>query len=246
MDCPNCRRIMEVKHFDNQTILHCSNCGGSYFAENGINRITLKTAKFLTLDKKNDEVSGDKKTCPREGNVMVPVHGESVPNDVTILSCSVCKSIFVFPDDLLSFKKAQEAKTNYYKTWKIPLPSVRSIAVLMFFMLTVTTLVASFISLRPSPTRLKAEDTVTDVHFTASTRYLFIFFKTTTLLKSEIEFKDMDENTSIVKQVNAIPGLTHQLTTGDINVNHLLYYRIILTDEKGTKIETEFKKVELK
>lgn len=101
MICPNCDRRMQEYLFDHQTLLHCDGCGGSYFAQNGINRISLATAKVLQKDLKSaDQVTTTQPEpakqihphfCPRDHGVMLPLYNdETVPHDVELLECHDC------------------------------------------------------------------------------------------------------------------------------------------------------------
>ncbi len=139
MFCPNCLKPMNLVVADNQNILHCPNCGGSFFEENGINRITVETAQKLAEDKTSDEVSGTEKKCPKDQTSLKPIFTDynrfqpisaPFPTDVTLLRCPKCQGIFAYPDDLIKFKQAQIAKIEYFKLWNIPLPSLKSVIIL--------------------------------------------------------------------------------------------------------------------
>ena len=248
MSCPNCGSEMTVKVLENQTILHCPTCGGSFFEENGINRITLHEAENLALDKKTDDVSGDNKLCLKDQTRMKPLtNQENIPADVTLLLCSVCKSIFSYPDDLIKFKQAQEAKLNYYKTWKMPLPSLQSVAVLSFIALVSAALFSRFLffnngSLSPS----QAQDLIKNVNFTSSNRYLFISFKTTIPVTAKIILTDKNTKTTMTKIISSTPKTLHILTTGDIPLTDEIWYQIVVKDKDGKEIKTEMRKMEVK
>ncbi len=247
MSCPNCGQVLKEMRFDNQSILHCQNCGGSFFEENGINRITLKTSEALSNDRQTSEISGSQKYCPKDHMLLAPMENEqSIPADVTILTCPACHGIFLYPDDLLQFKNAQMAKVNYFKAWHLPLPSLQAV-----FVLSVVAFVGlSFFSLvffqKQNLTGSQAQDVVKQVYITHSGRYVFISFTTVTPVSSGITFIDKTINAANYQVVSDRPKNVHTLTTTNLNLNDNLYYRIQLTDSQGNKIETDVKKLEIK
>lgn len=238
---------MTSQTIDNQSVLHCSNCGGNFFEENGINRITLKSAQLLNQDKKSDEVSGQQKKCPKDASSLSPVeNGETIPQNVTLLRCPTCKGIFTFADDLLKFKEAQAAKLNYFKAWNMPLPSLRAVLVLSLFLV----LSVGFFSrlnsfLQYTSQQSQASDLIKKVYISKFAHYIFISFKSERPFLSKIVFTDKTENTTIEKNISVTPKELHQLTTTDVKTEDEVYYQIILVDEKGKEIKTEKKKLNL-
>lgn len=134
MHCPNCRHILTQVELNTITIEHCNYCGGSLFEENEINRITVKDAEKLALMKESDSISGGEKLSPRDGSVMERVQNDSIPQHVTLLRDATSGEIFAYAEDLLEFKKAQTAKVDYYKLWRIPMPALQQVLVLSFVM----------------------------------------------------------------------------------------------------------------
>lgn len=247
MSCPNCGQIMQIVKKDEQNILHCPNCGGSFFEENGINRIILKTAAILAEDKRNDEISGEQKLCPKDRNDLEVLHNqESIPPDITLLSCTVCHGVFVYPDDLLNFKKAQIAKVNYFKSWSFPIPSIKTISVLSLLLIFALTTFLSYVVLQKSTYKIGAKDAIKNLYITRSNRYLFLSFKTAVSARSKVYFFDVTVNQTIQKIINSEPETTHLLTTSSLELDHEIYYQIILTFKDGKETKTELKKLEIK
>lgn len=247
---------MNVVNLDSQVILHCSNCGASFFEENGINRISQDSAFQLSQDKKNNEVSGLEKKCPKDQNVLQPIStnfnefqpiSTPIPPDVTLLQCHTCKGIFVFPEDLLAFKKAQDAKLNYFKIWGIPLPSLKSVVVLFFIAFISATVFFRFLLFQQgSLGHTQARDLIKQVSFSKSGRYGFISFKTTFSVRSYIILTDTITGKRITKQISAKPALLHYITITDIPFIYPLTYHIVLVDERGKEVKTEEGKLEIK
>ncbi len=235
MICPNCKEKMDEFVEDNISLLHCPNCGGTFFAENGINRISFATAQNLASDKKVSQISTQDKLCPKDQTILVAFQSsESIPPDVTLLHCNTCQGIFAFPNDLVIFKKAQAAKIDYFKLWGIPLPSIKSIAVLSAFLfVSIVSLLAYSYWQKQNLNFIQAQDMIKNIYLTTSDRYLFISFKTLVPLRSRITFTDATTNQTIEKNISGEPSTFHQLTTADVNIKDTIYYQIILTDEKG-------------
>ncbi len=248
MLCPNCHQPMNLVNADKQNILHCSNCGGSFFEENSINRITVETAQKLADDKKTDEIVGKEKKCPKDGQVLKAIPSDfnqwqmattPLPPDITLLRCQKCAGIFAYPDDLINFKQAQSAKIEYFKSWGMPLPSLKSVVIFGLTGLFFLTVIINYTFFQKGLAPTSARDLIKKVHLSRSGHYLFIFFKTETPFRSTIVFRDVTEKKTVTKIISPQPKNLHQLTTGDFNLDNEIYYQIILTDDKGKQIKTE-------
>ena len=132
MHCPNCQHILTKVNLHDIEVEHCSNCGGTLFEANEINRITEKDAEKLSLIKQTDVISATEKISPRDGSILKRIDRPSIPRHVTLLQSDSTGEVFAFPDDLLEFKKAQDAKVHYFKTWHIPMPPVKNVLVFGF------------------------------------------------------------------------------------------------------------------
>ncbi len=247
MPCPNCGQTMAGVLVENQNILHCPNCGGSFFDDNGINRISVKTAETLAADAKNFFVADHDKKCPRDGVMLEPTTaGENVPPEVALLRCSQCMGVFAFPDDLVKFKKAQEAKIDYFKLWGIPLPSVRSIAIVSVILFVTALSFTTFTYWQQQNiSRIQAQDLVKNIYIRKSNRYLLISFKTPIALKSRIIFQNATTNQTIEKVISDKTTEFHELITSDINTQDEVFYQIILEDAGGKQTKTEVKRLTL-
>lgn len=245
MLCPNCSQQMDYVTADNQAVLHCGNCGGSFFSENAINRVSITSAEKLAADKKTDEISGKNKLCPKDGSALTSIQNpETVPQDVTLLRCPSCRGIFVFPDDLVKFKQAQVVKIKFFKLWHKPLPSLQAVLVLSFVGIISLVVISRFNTfINQFSYRASASDLIKKIYISKSGRYLFLSFKTKTPFKSEIIFDDKTTGIKIKKIISQEPTTFHYLTTGDVNSEDEIFYQIILTDEKGKEIKTERKKL---
>ncbi|NMB84314.1 zf-TFIIB domain-containing protein [Candidatus Roizmanbacteria bacterium] len=243
MQCPNCHQSLNLISLDNQPILHCSNCGASFFAENSINRITLKSAEALLRDKKYETISGEEKKCPKDGSRLAPINNEeTVPQSVVLLRCSKCHGIFVFPDDLIQFKKAQGAKIDFFKLWGKPLPALKTILVLSFIFALSLSVASNFNTLmKDSSPSIQAADLVKKVYFSQDNGYLFIYFKTQMPVRSEIILNEVMTGKKITKTVSSTPKTVHQITTRELNLNTKIYYQIIVYRDDNQTSRTKWK-----
>jgi uncharacterized protein YbaR (Trm112 family) len=255
MTCPNCQEQMEYVSLDNQSILHCSNCGCSFFDENGINRITPASAQKLAEDKKSDEISGTEKNCPKDQGTLKSFQSNAIPTDVSLLKCTTCNGIFIYPEDLIHFKKAQGIKVEFFKVWNMPIPSLKAILVLSFFAVVSISLFTGLMYQQKSISQSQASGLIKGNIYISTDdakRLLFVNFKTDSSLSAEIEFIDKTTKTIIKKTLSKsiLPSdkktALFSLTTGDINLTHEIYYKIILANNNGKKIELQEKRLEIK
>lgn len=150
MHCPNCQHILTQVELENVQVEHCNNCGGSLFEANEINRITRKDAERLSMMKLTDVLSNGTKISPRDGSPLIRIDSPSIPQHVILLQSKATGEIFAFADDLIAFKDAQDAKVNYYRSWKIPMPQISQVMVFSFAILASAGL-AYFASLLSTP-----------------------------------------------------------------------------------------------
>lgn len=245
MTCPNCNESMNYVNLDNQHLLHCSNCGGSFFDINSINRISVNSAQKLNEDKKTDEIFGKVKLCPKDKTTLTPIQDEeTIPTRVTLLKCPKCQGVFTYPEDLINFKNAQVAKINYFKAWNKPLPSLKSILVLSFVGIIAASVFASYFTQQDSISQTQANNLVKKVYISISGQYVTVSFRTEIPMKSEIAFKNMETNEVVRKIISNELTTFHYITTGNINPNDNIFYQIILFDNKGNVVRTDTKKLE--
>lgn len=242
MSCPGCQQTLQLITFDNQAILHCSNCGGSFFEENGINRISIFSARKLLLiqNLQNRQIPPAPQLCPKDGDALYLVtNDEAVPQDVTLFRCGHCRGIFSYPDGLIRFKQAQGAKLNYFKFWNVAPSTIRAVAVLTFVGVISLSIFSNYLFLQKNTlTTSKADEVIKNISISKYDRYLFISFKTQIPLKSRIIFNDKKNNLLFEKNVSLEPKSLHTLTTTDLSLDQLIYYQIVGVDSKGMEIRT--------
>lgn len=143
--CPKCNHYLTPLTVDTQghgriTIDHCHYCGGVWFDHFQINRFSTKDALSLSkmaTDSDLQNIQGSNQ-CPRDHALLVNLRSDSVPGELTVLTCPRCGGNFVTKNTLVELKKAQKIKLDYFKTWKIPLPKISSVLVPVMFIFAVT------------------------------------------------------------------------------------------------------------
>lgn len=118
---------------------YCQRCAGVWSEREEINFLNLSDLSPLINILPRAPVQSDVLThlCPKDREILEVFRGQSVPMHLSIFRCPTCTG-FWFPNrSVIDFKRAQYAKTDYFKLWNIPLPSVHDILlpVLVFIIL---------------------------------------------------------------------------------------------------------------
>lgn len=241
MKCPNCGSQFQIIFCNNNLAIdHCNSCGGTFFKENEINRLTLSDAKRLYHKKETESISGEEKLCPKDKIPMSQIRGESVPQHVTLLQCDRCRGVFAYPDDLVAFKLAQTAKINYYKIWQIPLPSLKAVLVYSFVSAIALTVVYQFSHINRPLERVRAGQDICQLEFIKSDNSTVLYCKTQYAFRSEAHFKNLETREEVVRPINQNPETAHILSVSkdDIAPGNNICVKIILRSDKDT-IETD-------
>ena len=250
MNCANCNEQMKLVNRDNHSILHCNNCGASFFEDNVVNRITLETAQHLAESKLTEtplHIAALKK-CPKDSSVMQPVlNSEALPRSVTLFHCKQCNGLFAGADELVKFKEAQQAKVNYFKVWEMPLPRLQSVLIIFMIAILSGAVYLSVSTLKRSATyRAEASELIQKINLFKSGRYILITFRTTVPFKSAVVLRNQTTDEEITKPIMKQLNTQHFATLSDIDISNEIYFKIRLTDKDGRSIETEERKLELR
>jgi len=248
MICPNCRQDLNTRIFDHQALLYCLNCGGSFFEENGINRISLTTAKKIKSDSREKNlILGYEKKCPIDDvKLSAIINEESVPQNVTLLRCPTCRGMFAYPDELVKFKQAQIAKLSYLESWNIPPQTIRSILVLSFIAVISLTVFSSYLLFQQQTAPTQAQDIIKTVNVSQSGRYLFISFRSQIPLRTKIIFQNRTKNSTEERNISIDLKTLHFFSTTNINIEDEIYYQIVGVDNKGREIRTQIERLVVK
>lgn len=248
MLCPNCSTKLATLNYDNQEVLHCPKCSGSFFELNGINRISLQSARVLSLEQIEGETIKPNvtKLCPKDQTPLyVITHNSAVPQNVSLYECSTCKGVFAMPDDLYNFKKAQNVKIDFFKIWNTPMPSLKTVLVLSSFVFIFASILSTVIP-RQQTTSTRASEVVKSVFITGTGQQLFIYFSTPQPATARIVLRDMITGEILIKKVSEKPVSAHSVTIDQLDLTHEYSYHIIVTDGNGNEIQTNEKIVEIK
>lgn len=136
MKCPKCGKGLSLKkiHTTKTGSIeadYCKSCGGIFFDKGEVNRVSHETAHDLAEQAPGHVDTSEPGTgeCPKCGADLKQYFGESVPNDVHVLRCPECSGTWFDAEELDHFKEAQDAKINYFKTWKMPMSSLSAVLI---------------------------------------------------------------------------------------------------------------------
>lgn len=238
MHCPHCLNNMSPIAFDTIAVDHCDVCGYTFFDQNEINRITFATALTLAKQKSREVENVAEMTCPRDGTTLTSTHMESIPQHVVILSCAICGGTLTSAQDLVEFKKAQDAKLHYFTSWRMPMPSLRSVLVFSFVMaisLTVVNRYGPFFG--PSTVSTRAADELCPIEILNNDSTIVVLCKSSYPYTSNAFFISSTTGINIKKVVSATPTNVHILTinTSDILDLANTCVQIALSNEQTTR-----------
>lgn len=224
--CPNCNHgltplTVATDSLGKMEIEHCYFCGGVWFDHYLINRFSTHEAIYLSrMASKEDllKTKGSNK-CPRDTTPLTQIRGESVPPDTTVLSCPTCGGNFVTKSDLLTLKKAQKIKIDYFKTWKIPLPALSAVLIPSLFLFIATAGV--FLTVRnvqkAQEARIKAKELIgVPVVVVSERNTVLVSFSTSAPTTASIVYKSKSE-----KEPHTVPVSTQKQTQHTITLQNL-------------------------
>ena len=247
MPCPACRETMRSIDLENQEILHCANCGATFFEDNGINRIDILKARDLAKERYNNNVvMPQKPVCPRDETELKLVSGtEAIPTTVRLYMCHTCQGVLASAEDLEKFKRAQLAKLDYFKSWNMPLGSVRSVLAMGLLVLLSGSIYWTYNTVSKEATiRSEAEGLINNIDVSYNGRYMFVAFKTKTAVRASLVIDNKTTNNVTVVPISAGTQTLHTVTIARPSTNETVLYRVRLEDRDGRVVDT--KAIELK
>ncbi len=243
MTCPLCHEQMssiEISTTDGQatSIEECLNCGGHFMPPVLANFISTNTAKNVdSVLSKATSIPTSSPICPHCHQNMSSIKDDSVPQTVTVFACPNNHGEFYPKDQLLLFKKAQDAKINFHKLWGIPLKSAFAVIIPVFIIFTAITVIPNVLNQMKltQENRVKASDILTQPLITPiSANQVLISFSTKNSVKTSITFTE-GQNKTI--EVSTSPDTNHMISVTDLKPQTTYKY-IINIDNNGTKIST--------
>lgn len=234
MTCPHCGSplsfiAIETTDGQNQNIDECLNCGGHFLPPYLANFLSLETAKNVdSVLPKSKTVPAAHPTCPKCNQTMSSIKDDSVPGNVTVFTCPNNHGDFFPKNQLLAFKKAQQAKIYYHKIWGIPLRSAFTVLIPLVVVFTAVTVIPTVVRQlgTSQETRIKASDILTPPLITRiSDTEVLISFSTQNPAITQIRFTE-----GLIKTFNVsdTPQTNHLLSIDELTSGTLYKYIIIL------------------
>lgn len=234
MTCPHCNSTLSfisIETTDGQTqkIDECLNCGGHYLPPYTANFLSVETAKNIdSVLPKSKSVPATKPVCSKCNQTMSSIKDDSVPETVTVFTCPNNHGDFFPKNQLLSFKKAQQAKIYYHKLWGIPLKSAFAVIIPLLIVFSALAAIPTIINQfgTSQETRVKAGDILTQPLITPiSSTQILISFSTKNPAKTSITFTEGLKETFTLSQS---AQTSHLLSVDDLAPGTLYKYTITL------------------
>lgn len=221
MVCPNCNHnltplTIKTEGNGKLEIDHCYFCGGVWFDHFEINRFPLTHSLHLlevTQKSFKQELSGSGK-CPKDSTNLKILKTDSVPQDITVLSCPKCGGNFISKVELANLKIAQKVKLDYFKTWKIPLPALSTVLIpVVLFIATVGVFLTVRNVQQNQEARIKAQELIGTPTIVVSERNsVLVSFSTNVPVLSTVVYKSEDEKEPHTIPVGEQRQKTHTVT----------------------------------
>ena len=238
MLCPNCGQQMNVRNVDNEIVLHCSTCGSSFFDKNGIDKITVSSARLLTEETQGQYVLGNQKICPKDKSMLLEKIGTFLPKNTILLECPSCEGIFAYPDDLLKYKGIKAPQPLSSGAFKL-LPAPKSLFMLASFAVLT---VAVLLNTGSFSTNTRAEKVVGKVYLSTSGSLLSISFKSEVTEISTIIFYDLNRKETGRYVISSKPKTVHVGTIRGFDKNRDAFYSIQFSKTSTPIAEVQLEK----
>lgn len=241
MLCPICSAPLHELEIDMQHVWHCVKCGSTLFEEGAINRITSTSATYLAQNVTQNAAYTEPavKSCPRDHQVLVPlVNQEAIPSHVQLLTCAKCHIVLAKGQDLVDFKKAQDAKINYIKSWRFPMGSLRSVfAVIAMAIMSVFGYLSFSTINREASLQTQAARVVINAQVVATGRLVIVSFRTEDEVRSELIITQPEGMAPIA--VSQKPSTIHTASFSKPSHATVIRYRIRLTNQEGDVVTSD-------
>jgi len=213
---------MTVRNVDNEIVLHCSTCGSSFFDKNGIDKISISSARALTEEAQGQYVLGNQKVCPKDKSLLLEKVDAALPKNTLLLQCPSCEGIFAYPDDLLKYKGVKAASPLSANAFKL-LPAPKSLFMLASFAVLT---VAVLLNAGNFSTNTRAEKVIGKVYLTTAGQLLSVSFKTQVSETATIIFYDVNRKETGRYVISAQPKTVHVGTVRGFDKARDAFYAI--------------------
>lgn len=231
---------------DNQEVLHCANCGTSFFEDNGINRIGIDRARTLAKERYNKgSVIGQKPVCPRDESPLTLLSNtESVPRTVKLFQCPQCHGILASADDLELFKRAQLSKLDYFKSWNMPLGSLKGVLAIALLLVISGSILWTYSTVSQEATiRSEASELIKTIEVSGAADYTLISFRTKEAVKSTLVIDNLSTHQQTFVPISEVPKTTHTVSFARPSSEYLVTYRVRLEDKNGRTVNSQEVKI---
>lgn len=218
---------------------YCGSCGGIWSDQGEVNFLKLKNLGplLMLLPKSPTHPTIKYLLCPKDRSTLEIFKGQSVPLDLSIYYCPTCRGMFFPEGSLREFKKAQAAKLDYFKLWKIPLHSIYAILLPLLLILVLGGgLVATLVGVHQgTDVRTRAKEQISKpLVISLKEDEVLISFTTLKPSTSKIKYWLRPEITTEV-WVSIVPKTNHTLDLKNLEENKTYSYTIsVVEPEKIT------------
>ena len=248
LHCPDCNHGLIAKKVRTHSggkveIDYCPFCHGVWFDHFEANQIPLSEIKKLTSQKppkplKTPNLSLGQGKCPHCLVSLVPLQSTSIPQFLRVFSCPQCRGNWFSPKDLVQFKKAQKAKINYFKAWRLPLTSAFAVFLpLLIFALTIPAVLIGFKT--KEGVRIRADEVIvkpTVINLNPTS--VIVTLTTTQPVTSEIKYWT-NELVPKVMIVNQKLTTNHTIELKNLIPNTFYFYQLLLKDSQNQEISSK-------
>jgi hypothetical protein len=216
------------------TYFRCDLCGSHWMDAFNANYISTSDISPIPHPKLHAVLP----TCPECKAMLVLLQGENVPDTVHVLHCPK-KHGYFFPDnELVSYKEAQEAKINYHKLWRIPLPSVASVllASVTLVFLSVGIIVSVVETQNAKNTQTQAAQIIVSQQVIPAPDSQAATFVVTTRVPAQVNLRFIKPN-DLVHAMTSSDGRTHMITIHNLTRGQYIYMFEVAINNKLVQSE---------
>lgn len=215
----------------------CSYCGGVWTDQSEANFINQSDLAALPHAAKR--ITPAFRLCPKDHTPLTRFFAESIPEHVSVYRCETCGGNWFPADNLRIFKRAQNAKLSFFKTWHTPLTSAYAILlpVILIFIITggMIITVRSIQEQQQLESQAKGLIGKPIVRNISSTE-VFINFTTQKPVSTSLTYWNTSNEKKTIT-ISNIPQTIHAVRLSDLSGNTTYSYQITL-ETTATEVYT--------
>lgn len=250
MKCPDCSTLLTQidyqlpnKEFVSK-IIYCPNCNGFWLDSITVNNLSTADVERMQriVENNHPKIIPGTHLCPQCEILLKPLRQESIPLNIQVFFCMQCQLKWFGKGQLLQFKKAQEAKVSYYKTWQIPLKSIFAILLPILILVPIVGLVTSRPKIIKQPQIYIQEQTALNIGIpeveVSTFKEVKIKFSTSLPAKTEL-FYTVDKVSSETVIISTTEKLDHEAKISNLRPNQQYWY-VLQAEANGQKIRSDY------